>query len=275
MSKRFNPYRRYNGIYIPDGIYNQTKLSACTKLLYGRLLRYAGKDGVAYPKQETLAKELGITRQAIYNSINQLISSQLIEVDKGDTLKHEPNSYHFLEHDCLGKIDDDSEYRDKNVTPGCKDSLHPQGKDSLHPGCKDSLHRLKDKESHLKESHIREGDFDTFWESYPRKKSKENARKAWKKLKAEEKEEAIRVVKIYPFRDDLNFVQHPATWLNGKCWEDDLTPIPVAIPKHMRYQQPQTTYTEAGHDGSFVAPVEKPDHKPATAEEIAKAIREF
>ena len=56
---RFNPHNRYNGIYVPDGIYQHEDLTPTTKLVYARLLRYSGKNGKAYPKQTTIAKTDG------------------------------------------------------------------------------------------------------------------------------------------------------------------------------------------------------------------------
>jgi hypothetical protein len=74
-------------------------------------------------------------------------------------------------------------------------------------------------------------DFDTFWEQYPRKVSKQHAVKAWKSLnpdhtllttmlQALEKQKRSEQWQ----KDNGKFIPHPATWLNGKRWEDEFTP---------------------------------------------------
>lgn len=73
--------------------------------------------------------------------------------------------------------------------------------------------------------------FDEFWSTYPLKKSKGDARKAWRK--AVEKVGAQTVIDgALRFAQDPNlprgenkgFIPYPATWLNGERWEDD--PLP-------------------------------------------------
>ena len=76
-----------------------------------------------------------------------------------------------------------------------------------------------------------EGDFDTFWSNYPRKEGKEKARSAFAKVKVslDVMLNALdRQKKSNQWRkENGRFIPHAATWLNGKRWEDDLTP---AVP---------------------------------------------
>jgi len=69
-------------------------------------------------------------------------------------------------------------------------------------------------------------DFSTFWQVYPRKISKANAWKAWLKVKPEIDSvllalEAQKQTDQWQ-RDNGKFIPHPATWLNGKRWEDEV-----------------------------------------------------
>lgn len=69
--------------------------------------------------------------------------------------------------------------------------------------------------------------FDEFWALYPRKEAKENARKAWRKMKPEERTLAIFAAPLYATRmrgKDRQYLAHPASWLNGKRWEDHAEP---------------------------------------------------
>lgn len=73
--------------------------------------------------------------------------------------------------------------------------------------------------------------FAEFWASYPRKVAKQQALKAWAKLKVdadlfsrimaglEAQKNSSQWVK-----DGGAFIPHPATWLNGARWDDEVTP---------------------------------------------------
>lgn len=73
-------------------------------------------------------------------------------------------------------------------------------------------------------------DFSTFWEAYPRKVAKPSAEKAWEKLvKAGELPDMDTLLAAVAnqtdakdWHTDQQFCPHPATWLNGKRWEDDV-----------------------------------------------------
>ena len=73
-----------------------------------------------------------------------------------------------------------------------------------------------------------EESFFLFWNAYPKKKSKADAEKAFKKLKPDERlldimlstlEEQKRSTDWQ--RDKGQFIPYPATWLNGRRWEDE------------------------------------------------------
>jgi hypothetical protein len=71
--------------------------------------------------------------------------------------------------------------------------------------------------------------FEAFWSAYPKRKAKGDAEKAWAKLKpdselAERIMTALRQAKTSPewVRDAGRYIPHPASWLNGKRWEDDI-----------------------------------------------------
>lgn len=71
--------------------------------------------------------------------------------------------------------------------------------------------------------------FDLFWSTFPRKIGKGAAELAWKKLKPDATLQAriIQAVKAQCKseqwrRDQGQFIPHPATWLNGKRWEDEV-----------------------------------------------------
>lgn len=74
-------------------------------------------------------------------------------------------------------------------------------------------------------------DFSTFWESWPRKTAKKAAERAWARLSKRDQRAALEALpKHVAFwratQTGPQFVPHPATWLNGARWEDE-----VVIPE--------------------------------------------
>ena len=71
--------------------------------------------------------------------------------------------------------------------------------------------------------------FEAFWDVWPRKDGKANARRAWDRaVKRAEPEVIVAAAREYaesPDRPPLQFVPHGATWLNGDRWEDP-APMP-------------------------------------------------
>ena len=70
--------------------------------------------------------------------------------------------------------------------------------------------------------------FTAFWSVYPAKKAKAVAAKAWAKLKPDQQMQAAIMAGIERdkaseqwTRDGGRFIPHPATWLNGRRWEDE------------------------------------------------------
>ena len=82
--------------------------------------------------------------------------------------------------------------------------------------------------------------FDEFWKVYPRKQSKKDAKRAFTKAcKTEEQYRTIMAGLRSVIETDWNgkdpkYIPHPATWLNGRRWEDE--PLP-----QFTAQKPQTT----------------------------------
>lgn len=74
--------------------------------------------------------------------------------------------------------------------------------------------------------------FDDFWIMYPRHVAKKAARCAWARVSDQDKTTSLVALfdwrRVWEFEaakegvDHLNFLPHPATWLNGERWEDEL-----------------------------------------------------
>lgn len=93
-----------------------------------------------------------------------------------------------------------------------------------------------EKIEHVPEEELTQGiqdmRFAAFWAEYPNKKAKQNARKAWMRIKPtkvlfEKIMIAVKMAKnsVEWTKENGRFIPHPATWLNGGRWDDELTEI--------------------------------------------------
>lgn len=77
--------------------------------------------------------------------------------------------------------------------------------------------------------------FDEFWQLYPRKVGKRDAQKAWARLTPAEQQAAVEAIPQHVTlwrRSNIErqYVPHPASWLNGARWEDEID-MPVERDK--------------------------------------------
>jgi hypothetical protein len=79
--------------------------------------------------------------------------------------------------------------------------------------------------------------FPEFWAAYPKKKSREDAVKAWNKIKLDEAlfVEIMAALELHKkshdwTKDNGQFIPNAATWLNGKRWEDEI--IEAQLPQN-------------------------------------------
>lgn len=76
----------------------------------------------------------------------------------------------------------------------------------------------------IKDKCQKDEQFDTFWEAYPRKEKKAEARKAFEKV-AVPLQTLLEGIDMWKGsaqwqKDNGQFIPHPSSWLNGKRWED-------------------------------------------------------
>lgn len=88
--------------------------------------------------------------------------------------------------------------------------------------------------------------FDLFWVSYPKKVGKQDALKAWKKLTPNETliseiSSGLEAWKKSPqwTKDDGRFIPNPATFLNGRRWEDEVAVKKPSVSKYDSFKSIQ------------------------------------
>ena len=129
----------------------------------------------------------------------------------------------------------------KKVSPAGEESYEIPGEESFTTNTKNINTKNINKEKETtkeKESRLQK-DFEKFWDTYPRKKSKGDAEKAWKQIKPPPELVEIIINKVVLLkssqewlREGGEFIPYPATWLRAKGWEDEVGPtsVPPAEP---------------------------------------------
>lgn len=84
LGPQVNPSTLWEGIAIPTAIVQlpTRRLNAAAKIVFGRLKRYAGKRGVAFPHVRTLALEVGQSRRAVERALAHLRRVGLISTEQ-------------------------------------------------------------------------------------------------------------------------------------------------------------------------------------------------
>lgn len=84
--------------------------------------------------------------------------------------------------------------------------------------------------------------FNSFYEAYGKKLAKSDAEKAWMKIDVEQMPGIIEKAREYSSSiTDPQFQPYPASWLNGRRWEDQIAPKqepkPALTPDELRWQK--------------------------------------
>jgi len=65
--------------------------------------------------------------------------------------------------------------------------------------------------------------FDVFWDKYEKKQDSKKCLEKWMKLSDKEINAVLDKVEAYvKSTPDVTYRKNPLTWLNGKCWEDEI-----------------------------------------------------
>ena len=97
QGQRFNPSRHFCSVFVPNVIGENRELTFTAKLVYGRLVQFAGRDGRCFPKYRTIAASLAMSEPTAINAVAQLIELGFLEKQKSPG-RSGANLYYFLWH---------------------------------------------------------------------------------------------------------------------------------------------------------------------------------
>ena len=141
---RINPWRQFRGSFLPNWLLEvpERLLSARAKLTYGRLAQYAGRRGVAYPRQAELARSLGGSLRSVKRGLHELRRAGLISIAQAGDGK--AARYFFHEHLWITRTPISARPR----VAGLNDSARPRAARLKSPARKG---RARPEESHKPE----------------------------------------------------------------------------------------------------------------------------
>lgn len=176
--------------------------------------------GFVFPKRKS------VTEQQIQRTLDELATAGMIILYKvdGESFLYFPNwDKHQRIQTKRSKFpsppEDNDASRYSTVSHG--DPL-PESESNPNPNPNYNPNPESKSES---DAHGREGAFDLFWEAYPKKTGKQEARKAFKKVSVpvETLIDAIERQKTWSQwkRDNGQYIPNPSTWLNQGRWDDE------------------------------------------------------
>jgi DNA-binding transcriptional MocR family regulator len=111
--KRINPYKLFVGCFLPNWLVCRKEISEGAKICYARLSQYAGDKGYAFPFQDTLAEEMGVSDRQIRRRLEELVKYNLIEQEQQGLSR--PNVYYFLWHPWMEQDKEPIEYKEPDI----------------------------------------------------------------------------------------------------------------------------------------------------------------
>lgn len=215
----------------------KTNLKTTQKFVLVALADYADEKNSCFPAYKLTADRVGASVSTVRRAIESLEKDGYLTVSKRFDRDGKQTSNRYVLNVGFEGYQFDTPSQGvhlMNSTPVHNSEQHPCSPDEQHP-CSPSEQRTINEPSlyppnEPPRSRKRDGgytgEFEAFWQIYPRKNAKAAAFKAWKKLTSEERQLAAENVHRYasdPNRVD-RFTPYGQKWLNEKRWED--APLP-------------------------------------------------
>jgi hypothetical protein len=125
---------------LPGWLSCRPEVTQGEKLVYGRMCTYAGKNGVAYPAEGTLAQEVGLSRRQVHDILSSLRNRNILRVTGRHSVSNVAR-YEFLAHPWLDEwVQEHRREEASLIEVGCELSSHPPVM-RVHTPCEVSSHK--------------------------------------------------------------------------------------------------------------------------------------
>lgn len=186
------------------------------KLLYSDLTARCNRKGYCWPTNEQLAEDHRKNARTIVRTLRELESAGYIATE--------------VIRDQKNMVVERRIWLDANARAGLEFLRKPPDKNVMTPPDK-NVKYIKENNINTNNPLTPTGEselFDEFWATYPKHVAKKSARRAWDKLHADRDllDALLNALEWQTRtgawqRDGGRYVPNPATWLNGRRWEDE------------------------------------------------------
>jgi Helix-turn-helix domain len=214
-----------------QSVLDHSNATGGARLLMLTLAHHVNKTtGRCDPAIATLARECKATTRTINRQLAQLAAADEIEVVAGGG-RHRCNQYRLKlpqNPDASVRVSEQ-----ETLTPVSEFKAETLTKRARNPDAGvTQTYRTYKKVRKTAHQSLEAEEFAEFWKAYPKRTAKAKALKAWR-ASHKDRPPIATLLEILAKHaagwDDVKFIPHPATWLNGHRWEDELnTPAPAA-----------------------------------------------
>lgn len=203
----------------PNWMVRDPSIPARAKVVFLVLSSHTGRDGAWYMGHRQIAEEAGCSVPTVIRALNELRDLGLVTWDKrtanGGLLE---NVYrvHLTPPSDHQRQDPPVTHDTTLLSPVTEQKEEPQEEPQEEPT------PLLPRPAAGKPD--ADAEFETWYETYPRKEAKADARKAWPKARKTMTLQALLdavAAKRGGLHRERQFMPNPASWLNGRRWEDE------------------------------------------------------
>ena len=197
---------------------------------------------------------LGCSRKTVFRTLQSLVDKGLIE--KNDVIV---NNIKYCKYKALRSKDKITPPRTKSnqgqIVQTKGQNVHDQGQIVLEGGVKNTPNNILNNidnnivnintgiELFNKDSFDDIYTFDQFWNDYSKKVDLKKCKAHFKTLSNKDKEQIRDTVLNYVrINSDTKFRKNPLTYLNGKCWKDELIDYNIREPKKRKVNDGSDLY---------------------------------
>lgn len=197
--------REFTGVWIPSEVYLNEDICWSAKIIFIEIHSYTSRGGDCFFGNEHIAKFVGISIRQVQKHLVTLTEIGWIEETYFDGRRRHLRS------------------RMRFISDMNKSS--PQQRIKVHPSS-EQKNAYTNTNTNTSTNSINIP-FTSFWELYNKKVGdRSKCEKKWNKLGPGEREKIMKTLPDFLKRiTDKQFQPHPATYLNQKRWEDELTTI--------------------------------------------------
>ncbi|MBV8633990.1 MAG: helix-turn-helix domain-containing protein [Burkholderiaceae bacterium] len=214
-------------IRIMSEVWQHSRAGGSELLCLLAIADFANDDGYAFPSVATLAVRIRKSERYAQYLLNKLVAAGELQIEP-NAGRRGCNLYRVQAHQ--GPVQPASPAKPGSPVKPVSGRGATRCAKGVNPIAPEPLL------NHQEPSIARNAGFEAFWTAYPKKKSRGDAEKAWKALKADAELAGLIVQAVQRAKesDDWRkeggrYVPYPATWLRAKGWMDEAATADIPL----------------------------------------------